>query len=203
LPAGYSLIWSGQYEYMERSSKRLAMVVPLTLLVVIFLLYLNTKSMIKTGIVLVALPFSLVGAIWYLFLADFNFSVAVWVGIIALLGVSAEMGVVMLLYLDISFKKFLNNKWIKSANDLKNAIFDGAVQRIRPMMMTTMTTMLGLFPIIIGSGIGSDVMKRIAAPMVGGIIVSFVLILTLFPAIFYIIKKREVKELITENSNEK
>lgn len=202
LPAGYSLIWSGQYEYMERSSKRLAMVVPLTLLVVIFLLYLNTKSMIKTGIVLVALPFSLVGAIWYLFLADFNFSVAVWVGVIALLGVSAEMGVVMLLYLDISFKKFMNNKWIKSINDLKEAIFDGAVKRIRPMMMTTMTTMLGLFPIVIGTGIGSDVMKRIAAPMVGGIIVSFVMILTLFPAIFFIIKKREVKELLTEASSE-
>lgn len=202
LPAGYSLVWSGQYEYMERSSKRLAMVLPLTLLVVIFLLYLNTKSMIKTGIVLVALPFSLVGAIWYLFLADFNFSVAVWVGVIALLGVSAEMGVVMLLYLDISFKKFMNNKWINSVNDLKEAIFDGAVRRIRPMMMTTMTTMLGLFPIIIGTGIGSDVMKRIAAPMVGGIIGSFIMILTLFPAIFFIIKKREVKDLLTETSSE-
>lgn len=202
LPAGYSIIWSGQYEYMERSSKRLAMVVPLTLLVVIFLLYLNTKSMIKTSIVLIALPFSLVGAIWYLFLADFNFSVAVWVGVIALLGVSAEMGVVMLLYLDISFRKFLNEKLIKSVADLKEAIFDGAVKRIRPMMMTTMTTMLGLFPIIIGTGIGSDVMKRIAAPMVGGIIVSFIMILLLFPAIFFIIKKREVKELITQSSGD-
>ena len=129
-----------------------------------------------------------------------NLSVAVWVGVIALLGVTAEMGVVMMLYLDISYRKFYNNNWLNSINDLKEAIFDGAVQRIRPMMMTTMTTMLGLLPILIGGGIGSDVMKRIAAPMVGGIVFSFLIILTLFPAIFYIIKKREVNKMLKETN---
>ncbi len=204
LPAGYSLIWSGQYEYMERSSKRLAMVIPITLLLVILLLYINTKSWIKTGIILLALPFSMVGAVWYLYIADFNISVAVWVGIIALLGVSAETGVVMLLYLDIAYDKFKKNGLFKSLSDLREAIFEGAVKRIRPKMMTVMTTMLGLLPIVIGTGIGSDVMKRIAAPMVGGIITSMIMELTLFPAIFYIIKKRELKKLLPEfNSNEK
>ncbi len=202
LPAGYSLIWSGQYEYMERSSKRLAMVIPITLLLVILLLYINTKSWVKTGIILLALPFSMVGAVWYLYIADFNISVAVWVGIIALLGVSAETGVVMLLYLDIAYDRFKKNGLLKSLSDLREAIFEGAVKRIRPKMMTVMTTMLGLLPIVIGTGIGSDVMKRIAAPMVGGIITSMIMELTLFPAIFYIIKKRELKKLLPEfNSN--
>ncbi|MFZ1806431.1 MAG: efflux RND transporter permease subunit, partial [Cyclobacteriaceae bacterium] len=169
LPAGYSLKWSGQYEYMERSSKHLAMVIPLTLLLVIILLYMNTRSMVKTGIVLLALPFSMVGAVWFLYLAGFNLSVAVWVGIIALLGVDAETGVVMLLYLDIAYEKFKKNGLLKSMADLRESIFEGAVKRIRPKMMTVMTTMLGLLPILIGLGAGSDVMKRIAAPMVGGI----------------------------------
>lgn len=195
IPPGYSLIWSGQYEYMERSSKRLALVIPITLLLVILLLYINTKSWIKTSIILLALPFSMVGAIWYLYLADFNISVAVWVGIIALLGVSAETGVVMLLYLDIAYDKFKKSGMMKSLADLREAIFEGAVKRIRPKMMTVMTTMIGLFPIVIGTGIGSDVMKRIAAPMVGGIITSLIMELTLFPAIFYIIKKREIIKL--------
>lgn len=195
LPEGYSLIWSGQYEYMERSSKRLAMVIPITLLVVILLLYINTKSWIKTGIILLALPFSMVGAVWYMYLAGFNISVAVWVGVIALLGVSAETGVVMLLYLDIAYDKYVKNGLMKNLNDLREAIFEGAVKRIRPKMMTVLTTMIGLFPIIIGTGIGSDVMKRIAAPMVGGILTSLIMELTLFPAIFYIIKTREVNKL--------
>ena len=198
LPPGYSLIWSGQYEYMERASKKLAMVIPLTLLLVIVLLYINTKSFVKTGIILLALPFSMVGAVWYLFLADYNMSVAVWVGIIALLGVSAETGVVMLLYLDIAYDKFKNSGMMNSLADLKEAVFEGAVKRIRPKMMTVMTTLLGLMPIIIGMGTGSDVMKRIAAPMVGGIITSLVMELTLFPAIFYIIKKREVIKMLNK-----
>ncbi|MBT8390667.1 MAG: CusA/CzcA family heavy metal efflux RND transporter [Ignavibacteria bacterium] len=194
LPAGYSLIWSGQYEYMERASKKLAMVVPLTLLLVLVLLYMNTKSFTKTGIILLALPFSMVGAVWYLFIAGYNMSVAVWVGIIALLGVSAETGVVMLLYLDIAYEKFKNNGMMNSLADLKEAVFEGAVKRIRPKMMTVMTTLLGLLPIIIGMGTGSDVMKRIAAPMVGGIITSLIMELTLFPPIFYLLKKRELKK---------
>ncbi|MBT8385874.1 MAG: CusA/CzcA family heavy metal efflux RND transporter [Ignavibacteria bacterium] len=194
LPAGYSLIWSGQYEYMERASKKLAMVVPLTLLLVLVLLYMNTKSFTKTGIILLALPFSMVGAVWYLFIAGYNMSVAVWVGIIALLGVSAETGVVMLLYLDIAYEKFKNNGMMNSLADLKEAVFEGAVKRIRPKMMTVMTTLLGLLPIIIGMGTGSDVMKRIAAPMVGGIVTSLIMELTLFPPIFYLLKKRELKK---------
>ncbi len=199
LPAGYSLKWSGQYEYMERSSKHLAMVIPLTLLLVIILLYMNTRSMVKTGIVLLALPFSMVGAVWFLYLAGFNLSVAVWVGIIALLGVDAETGVVMLLYLDIAYEKFKKNGLLKSMADLRESIFEGAVKRIRPKMMTVMTTMLGLLPILIGLGAGSDVMKRIAAPMVGGIFTSMIMELTVYPAIFYTIKRREVKKMMIES----
>ncbi|MCB9248643.1 MAG: efflux RND transporter permease subunit [Ignavibacteriales bacterium] len=197
LPNGYSIIWSGQYEYMERSSKKLALVIPLTLLLVVLLLHINTKSWVKTGIVLLALPFSMVGAIWFLYLAGYNMSVAVWVGIIALLGVDAETGVIMLLYLDIAYEKFKKNGLFKSMADLREAIFEGAVKRIRPKMMTVMTTMLGLLPILIGTGIGSDVMKRIAAPMVGGIMTSFIMELTVYPAIFYLIKKKEVSKLIS------
>jgi len=200
LPAGYSIKWSGQYEYMERASKHLSMVIPLTLLIVIILLYMNTKSMVKTGIVLLALPFSMVGAIWFLYLAGFNLSVAVWVGIIALLGVDAETGVVMLLYLDLAYEKFKKNGLLKSMADLRESIFEGAVKRIRPKMMTVMTTMLGLLPILIGLGAGSDVMKRIAAPMVGGILTSMIMELTVYPAIFYTIKRREVKKLINESN---
>ena len=205
IPPGYSLIWSGQYEYMERAAKKLAVVIPLTLLLVILLLYFNTKSFVKTGIILLALPFSMVGSVWFLYFAGFNMSVAVWVGIIALLGISAETGVVMLLYLDIAYDKFKKNGMLNSLKDLKEAIFEGAVKRIRPKMMTVLTTMIGLLPIMIGTGTGSDVMQRIAAPMVGGILTSFIMELTIFPPIFYLIKKREMKKLnlLTENSTEK
>jgi Cu(I)/Ag(I) efflux system membrane protein CusA/SilA len=190
---------------MERAAKKLAVVIPLTLLLVVLLLYFNTKSFVKTGIILLALPFSMVGSVWFLYFAGFNMSVAVWVGIIALLGISAETGVVMLLYLDIAYDKFKKNGMLNSLNDLKEAIFEGAVKRIRPKMMTVMTTMIGLLPIMIGTGTGSDVMQRIAAPMVGGILTSFIMELTIFPPIFYLIKKREMKKLnlITEDSSEK
>jgi Cu(I)/Ag(I) efflux system membrane protein CusA/SilA len=194
LPQGYSIIWSGQYEYMERASKKLAMVLPLTLLIVIMLLYFNTKSFTKTGIILLALPFSMVGAVWYLFLANFHLSVAVWVGIIALLGVSAETGVVMLLYLDIAYEKWKTRGMLSSFADLRESIFEGAVKRIRPKMMTVMVLFFGLLPILIGHGFGGDVMKRIAAPMAGGIFTSLIMELTIFPAIFYILKRRELKK---------
>ena len=202
LPAGYSLIWSGQYEYMERASKHLALVIPVTIFIVIFLLYMNTRSFVKTAIIVLALPFSAVGAVWYLYFAGFNTSVAVWVGIIALLGVSAETGVVMLLYLDIAYENFVNGGKMKSLANLKDAIFEGAVKRIRPKMMAVLALLLGLFPIIIGSATGSDVMKRIAAPMFGGIFTSLVMELTVFPAIFYLVKKREVKKIIEQNNNQ-
>ena len=195
LPEGYALHWSGQYEYMERANAKLSFLIPLTLLIVIVLLYFNTKSFTKTGIVLLALPFSMVGAIWFLYLAGYNMSVAVWVGIIALLGVDAETGVVMLLYLDIAYDKFKQNGLLTNIPALKEAIFEGAVKRIRPKLMTVMTTFLGLFPILIGMGIGSDVMKRIAAPMAGGIFTSMLMELTVYPAIYFAIKKRELKQL--------
>ncbi len=202
LPPGYSIKWSGQYEYLERASKHLALVIPVTILIVIILLYMNTKSVIKTGIVLLALPFSMVGAIWYLYIAGFHLSVAVWVGIIALLGVDAETGVVMLLYLDLAYEKYKKDGLMNSMSDLKNSIFDGAVKRVRPKLMTVLTMLFGLAPILIGIGIGSDVMKRIAAPMAGGILTSLIMELTVYPAIFYIIKKREMKKHLFESKNE-
>jgi Cu(I)/Ag(I) efflux system membrane protein CusA/SilA len=203
LPQGYSLIWSGQYEYMERAAKKLAMVLPLTLLIVLLLLYFNTKSFVNTGIIVLALPFSMVGATWFLFLANYHLSVAVWVGIIALLGVSAEMGVVMLLYLEISYNNMRNQGLLTSLEKLKEAIFQGAVRRIRPVAMTVTVLLLGLAPILIGHGSGSDVMKRIAAPMFGGIITALIIQLAFYPAIFYVIKKREVEKSLRrqENSN--
>jgi len=204
LPAGYSIIWSGQYEYMERAAKKLAMVLPLTLLLVIMLLYFNTKSFTKTGIILLALPFSMVGAVWFLYLANFHMSVAVWVGIIALLGVSAETGVVMLLYLDIAYENWRARGSLKSFADLRESIFEGAVKRIRPKMMTVLVLFFGLLPILIGHGAGADVMKRIAAPMVGGIFTSLIMELTIFPAIFYALKRREMRKsnMLTENIQE-
>jgi len=144
IPEGYSLIWSGQYEYMERAAKKLALVIPITLLLVILLLYFNTKSFVKTGIILLALPFSMVGSIWYLYLADYNTSVAVWVGIIALLGISAETGVVMLLYLDIAYENWKKKGMLKTLANLKDSIFEGAVKRIRPKMMTVTVTFFGV-----------------------------------------------------------
>ncbi|MCH6575529.1 MAG: efflux RND transporter permease subunit, partial [Bacteroidetes bacterium] len=205
IPEGYSLIWSGQYEYMERAAKKLALVIPITLLLVILLLYFNTKSFVKTGIILLALPFSMVGSIWYLYLADYNTSVAVWVGIIALLGISAETGVIMLLYLDIAYEKWKEKGMLKTLANLKESIFEGAVKRIRPKMMTITVLFFGLLPIVIGHGTGGDVMKRIAAPMIGGIFTSFIMELTIFPAVFYLWKKRELKKLnlLTENNTEK
>ena len=204
LPPGYSIKWSGQFEYMERASRHLMLVIPLTILIVIVLLYMNTKSMLKTGIVLLALPFSMVGAIWYLYIAGFHLSVAVWVGIIALLGVDAETGVVMLLYLDIAYEKFKSKGLLKNIGNLREAIFEGAVKRVRPKLMTVLTMLFGLLPILIGMGTGSDVMKRIAAPMVGGILTSLILELTVYPAIFFAIKKREMKKnnMLAENAAE-
>ncbi len=190
LPSGYSLQYSGQYEYMERVKKRLTLVIPLTVFIIIILLYLNTHSFIKTFIVLLAVPFSLIGAVWILYLLGYNISIGVWVGIIALLGVDAETGVIMLLYLDLSYNEYKNKGWIKRLDDLKEAIVHGAVKRIRPKMMTVMTTCIGLLPIMWAQTheTGADVMKRIAAPMVGGILTSFLMELLVYPAIFLVWK---------------
>ncbi len=194
LPEGYYLVWSGQYEYMLRSTERLKIVIPVTLLLVIVLLYFNTRNVTKIAIVLLAVPFSLIGAFWLIYLLGYNLSVAVWVGIIALAGVDAETGVVMLLYLDQAYEKFRKQGRMNSLHDLQEAVEEGAVKRIRPKMMTVLAILLGLLPIMWSHGAGSDVMKRIAAPMVGGVVSSFALELLVYPVIFVIWKwHREVK----------
>ncbi|MBP9854802.1 MAG: efflux RND transporter permease subunit [Candidatus Omnitrophica bacterium] len=188
LPQGYDLIWSGQYENMLRVRERLKVVVPLTLFLIIFLLYMNTKSMIKTGIVLLAVPFSLIGAIWLLWILDYNISIAVWVGMIALMGLDAETGVFMLFFLDMAYKDAVQKGQMRTKEDLHEAIVHGAVKRVRPKMMTVMAAFMGLLPIMWSTGIGADVMKRIAAPMVGGLFSSFVLELLVYPAVYFIWK---------------
>lgn len=194
LPPGYSLVWSGQFESMDRVKNKLQLLIPLTLLLVAVLMFLNTGSWVKTGMILFALPFSAIGAIWLLYLLDFHLSVAVWVGIIALLGVDAETSIYMLLYLDMSHEDRKKRGLLNSVEDLKLAIHEGAVQRIRPKMMTVVTTFLGLMPVLLAttSATGADVMKRMVAPMIGGIFTSFLLELLVFPALFAIWKEQEL-----------
>jgi Cu(I)/Ag(I) efflux system membrane protein CusA/SilA len=204
LPPGYSLQYSGQYEYMERVKKRLFLVVPLTIFIILVLLYLNTHSFTKTFIVLLAVPFSLIGAFWFLFLLGYNMSIGVWAGIIALLGVDAETGIIMLLYLDLAYKERKEKGLLRGLADLKEAIIHGAVRRVRPKMMTVGTTFMGLLPIMWSQAqeTGADVMKRIAAPMVGGIFTSFIMELLVYPAIFLLWKwLTEVKGQVKENGN--
>ncbi len=174
--------------YLERAKDRLAFIIPLTLLLVFVLLYLNTRSLVETGIVLLAVPFSLIGAIWILYLLGYHMSVAVWVGLIALAGLDAETGVVMLLYLTIAHRSWQRAGRLRTAEDLKGAIVEGAAQRIRPKLMTVLTTMVGLVPVLWSIGTGADVMRRIAAPMIGGLVTSFFLELTVYPAIFAVWK---------------
>jgi Cu(I)/Ag(I) efflux system membrane protein CusA/SilA len=188
LPQGYSISWSGQFEAMERVRERLTVVLPLTLLLIVFLLYVNTRSAIKTGIILLAVPFSAVGAIWLVYLLGYNMSIGVWVGLIALLGVDAETGVFMLLYLDLAYEKARAEGRLRSLRDLQHAILEGAVKRVRPKVMTVATMFLGLVPILWATGSGSDVMKRIAAPMIGGIFTSFLLELVVYPAVYEVWK---------------
>jgi len=190
LPNGYNIFWSGQYEYMLRARHRLMMVVPLTLLIIILIIYLNTRSAIKTAIVMLAVPFSLVGAIGILALLHYNLSVAVWVGIIALAGLDAETGVVMLLYLDLAYSQWVKDGKLRNVTDLRDAIYHGAVKRVRPKAMTACVIIAGLAPILWSHGTGADVMKRIATPMVGGVITSTLMELLVYPAIFYIWRMR-------------
>jgi len=194
LPPGYILKWSGQYEYMEKVKAKLFYVIPLTLLIIIVLIYLNTKSWIKTAIVLLAVPFSLVGAVWLLSFLGYHMSTAVWVGVIALAGLDAETGIVMLLYLDLAYNKWKADGKIHSLLDIENAVMEGAVKRIRPKIMTVSVILAGLVPIMFSTGTGADVMKRIAAPMVGGVITSTILELVIYPAIYVIWKERELRK---------
>ncbi len=186
LPAGYRLEWAGQYKYLLRTRDHLKIILPLTLFIIVVLLYLNTRSLIKASIILLAVPFSAVGAIWLLYLLDYNMSIAVWVGLIALLGVDAETGVFMLLYLDLAYEERRAKGLMRSSADLKEAIIDGAVKRVRPKVMTVVTTFVALVPIMWSTGTGSDVMRRIAAPVVGGILTSFLMELLVYPAIYEI-----------------
>ena len=195
LPPGVRIEWAGQFTYFERAKERLKVVVPVTLLIIVFLLYLNTRSLVETGIVLLAVPFSLIGAVWLLYLLGYNMSVAVWVGLIALAGIDAETGVVMLLYLTISHRRRREEGSLRTFADLKESIVEGAAQRIRPKLMTVLTDMVGLLPVLLSTGTGADLMKRIAAPLVGGIATSFLLELTVYPAIFAIWKGRKLPTL--------
>jgi Cu(I)/Ag(I) efflux system membrane protein CusA/SilA len=194
LPPGYNIFWSGQYEYMLRAQQRLMIVVPLTLLIILLIIYLNTRSLVKTAIVMLAVPFSLVGAFWVIYLLGYNLSVAVWVGIIALAGLDAETGVVMLLYLDLAYDEWKKKGLMRHAADLRDAIYHGAVKRVRPKAMTACVIIAGLAPILWSHGTGADVMKRIATPMVGGVVTSTLMELLVYPAIFFLWRSRSLPQ---------
>ena len=203
LPAGYNLVWSGQYEYMERANKRLAVVLPVTLLVIFLILYLNFKNVTESLIVMLSLPFALVGGVWLVYLAGYDMSVAVGVGFIALSGVAAETGVVMLIYLDEAYsRKVIEKGDAVTCADLYEAIMYGAVDRVRPKMMTVIAIMAGLLPIFWGHGAGADTMRRIAAPMVGGMVSSTVLTLIVIPAIYGVWKGRGLKNQSPEGETD-
>ncbi len=192
-PAGYSIVWSGQYEYMERANKRLSMAVPLTLAIIFLLLYFYFKNFKESLIVMASLPFALVGGIWYIFVLKFNLSVAVGVGFIALFGLAAETGMVMLVYLKLVYEERMKKGEIKTVDDLNNAVIDGAVLRVRAVSMTVGTTMIGLLPVMFIKGAGSQVMQRIAAPMIGGLVTSTILTLIVIPVIFALWKSKALK----------
>ncbi|MBT3857482.1 MAG: efflux RND transporter permease subunit, partial [Nitrospina sp.] len=187
LPAGYSLVWSGQYEYMERAKERLKLVVPLTLVIIFVLLYLNFQRVAEATIVMLSLPLALIGGVWVLYYLQYELSVAVAVGFIALAGVAAEIGVLVLVYSNQVFEQRLKNEEIQNSGDVLKAVFDGTSSRIRPIMMTVISTIGGLVPIMMGSGTGSEVMKRIAAPMIGGMVSATLLNLIVLPALYTLV----------------
>ncbi len=195
MPPGYRLIWTGQYEHLVRAEERLKLLVPVTLALILLLLYLNFRSLVKSLIVLLSVPFAAIGAIWYLDYLGYNLSVAVWVGIIALAGVAAETGVVMLVYLDDAYERRVREGRMRTTQDLHEAIVEGAVQRVRPKMMTVAAIMGGLLPIMWTTGTGADVMKRIAAPMIGGMVSSTMLTLLVIPVLYAMWRWREIKRL--------
>ncbi len=194
IPTGYTLQWSGQYENMIRVKERLKIVLPLTLFIIFMLLYFNTKSMTKASIVMLAVPFSAIGAIWLIYLLGYHLSIAVWVGMIALMGLDAETGVFMLLFLDLAYNEKVAKGEMKTEKDLTESIIHGAVKRVRPKMMTVMAAFMGLIPIMWAAGTGADLMKRIAAPMVGGLFTSFALELLVYPVVYFMWKKKNFYE---------
>jgi Cu(I)/Ag(I) efflux system membrane protein CusA/SilA len=206
LPPGYSLSWSGQYEYMERARERLAIVVPITLLIIVLLLFLNFRSSAEVLIIIATLPLSVVGGLWLLYLLDYQMSVAVGVGFIALAGVAVEIGVLMLVYLNqalASEKQSARQEHRQlSRKDLAAAVENGALKRVRPIMMTVATIIVGLLPIMLGSGTGSEVMQRIAAPLVGGMVSATALALVAIPAVFLLWQQRLLDSQAMEQADE-
>jgi copper/silver efflux system protein len=192
LPTGYGMVWSGQYENMLRVKERLKLILPLTLVLIFALLYMNTKSSFKAGLVMAAVPFSAIGAVWLLWALGYNVSIAVWVGLIALMGLDAETGVFMLLFLDLSHGEYKAKGLLRTRGDLVEAIVHGAVKRVRPKAMTVFAAMIGLLPIMWSTGTGADLMKRIAAPMIGGLVTSFAMELLVYPAVYFLWKRKEV-----------
>ena len=197
LPSGYRLVWTGQYEHLVRAEERLKLVVPVTLAVILLLLYLNFRSLAKSLIVLLSVPFAVIGAVWYLSYLGYSLSVAVWVGIIALAGVAAETGVVMLVYLDEAYERRVREGRMATAQDLRESIMEGAVQRVRPKMMTVAAIMGGLLPIMWTTGTGADVMKRIAAPMIGGMVSSTVLTLIVIPVLYSMWRRVQLRSAMS------
>jgi len=193
LPPGYSLQWAGQYQYLERAQQQLQFVVPLTIFLIFVLLYLNFRSIPRCLLVLLSVPFSLVGAIWYLNFLGYHLSVAVWVGLIALAGVAAETGVIMIMFLDEACARRQRENRLHSLTDLRDAVVEGAVLRVRPKIMTASAIFLGLLPIMWSHGAGADVMKRIAAPMIGGMVTATVLTLLVIPGLYVIWRQWELR----------
>jgi Cu(I)/Ag(I) efflux system membrane protein CusA/SilA len=196
VPPGYSMVWSGQFEYMERARERLQVLIPVTLALVVILLYLSTNSLARVSIILLAVPFSLIGAIWLLYWLGYNLSLGVIVGIIALAGLDAETGAIMLLYLDLAHDERKAAGRLRTRSDLEEAVSHGAVMRLRPKLMTILANIFGLLPVMWATGTGAEVAKRIAAPMVGGVVTSFLLELLIYPAIYLLWKWHgEVKKM--------
>ena len=190
LPPGYTLAFSGQYEYMQRAQRRLALVIPLTVLLIAGIIYISRKSVAETLLVLAGVPFALTGAVWLLYALDYNLSIAVWVGVVALAGLYAETAVVLLLYLDVAVRESRERGLLLDRGALARAIRDGTVQRVRPILMTIATDVMGLLPIMWSVGAGADVMKRVAAPLVGGVLTSGLVVLVLLPVVYYVWKAR-------------
>jgi len=192
LPPGYHVEWSGQFEYLQEANRRLSVIIPITLFLIVLLLYISNRSWFRVGVIMLAVPFSMIGAFWFMWLLDYNMSLAVWVGIIALLGIDAETGQVMLLYLDTTYAKFIAAGRMRNKDDLLAAIHEGAVKRLRPKTMTVATDMIGLLPLLWATGTGADVTRRLVAPLIGGITISFLMELLVYPVVFYLAKRRSL-----------
>ncbi len=198
VPTGYTIAWSGQYEYMQRAQQRLMYVVPLTLLLIFVIIYVNTKSIAETLFVLLGVPFALTGSIWLLYVLDYNLSIAVWVGMIALAGLYAETAIVLLLYLNISYNDYRKRGLLSDRGALVEAIKDGSVKRVRPILMTIATDVIGLLPIMWSTGTGADVMKRVATPLVGGVVTSGIVVLVVYPIVYYLWRARGLPHVRTQ-----